>query len=124
MYKKFSNRLSGGVANSRHRAPFRHLDAVELHRVGGENRASGVQSEKSRESYGESFLIFFFIPKKLRISYIYTNLELNNWKLYESRIKFLDRIISILFHFESIRASFLILTEREKKKNLKKLTIN
>lgn len=123
MYKKFSNRLSGGVANSRHRAPFRHLDAVELHRVGGENRASGVQSEKSRESYGESFLIFFFIPKKLRISF-YTNFELNNWKLYESRIKFLDRIISILFYFESIRASFLILTEREKKKNLKKLTIN
>lgn len=92
MYKKFSNRLSGGVANSRHRAPFRHLDAVELHRVGGENRASGVQSEKSRESYGESFLIFFFIPKILRISYIYANLELNNWKLYESRIKFLDLI--------------------------------
>ncbi|PBC32334.1 Limbic system-associated membrane protein [Apis cerana cerana] len=64
MYKKFSNRLSGGVANSRHRAPFRHLDAVELHRVGGENRASGVQSEKSRESYGN--ILFMKIAKKLR----------------------------------------------------------
>lgn len=38
------------------------------------------------------FLFFFFIPKKLRISYIYANFELNNWKLYESRIKFLDLI--------------------------------
>lgn len=71
MYKKFSNRLSGGVANSRHRAPFRHLDAVQLHRFGGENRASGVQSEKSRQSYGESFLTFFFLFPE-------------NWKIYLS----------------------------------------
>lgn len=81
MYKKFSNRLSGGVANSRHRAPFRHLDAVELHRVGGENRASSVQSEKSRESYGESFLtyfFFFFTSRKLRISFYLIFIQTSN----------------------------------------------
>lgn len=88
MYKKFSNRLSGGVANSRHRAPFRHLDAVQLHRIGGENRASGVQSEKSRQSYGESFLTFFFIPRKLRnLLSILLLLSLSILYLHKLRIK-------------------------------------
>lgn len=125
MYKKFSNRLSGGVANSRHRAPFRHLDAVELHRVGGENRASSVQSEKSRESYGESFLTFFFFffyfskIENIFLSYIYTNFKLNNWKLYENRSE--ENFSIELFRAystsnRSVFRSFLILIKREKKK--------
>ncbi|CAD1480104.1 unnamed protein product, partial [Heterotrigona itama] len=51
MYKKFSNRLSGGMADSWHGTPFRHHDAVEFHRARGENRASSMQSEKSRKSH-------------------------------------------------------------------------
>ena len=61
MYKKFSNRLSGGMADSWHGTPFRHHHAVEFHRTRGENRASSMQSEKSRKSHGKFIKINFII---------------------------------------------------------------
>lgn len=50
MSTKLSNRLSGGMADSWDRAPFRQLHAVELYRSGGQNCAAGVQSEEPRKS--------------------------------------------------------------------------
>lgn len=58
MCKKFSNRLSGRMANSWYGTPFRHLDAVKLYRTGGQNRASSMQSEKSRKSDCEFVIIY------------------------------------------------------------------
>lgn len=58
MCKKFSNRLSGRMANSWYGTPFRHVDAVELYRTGGQNRASSMQSEKSRKSDCEFVIIY------------------------------------------------------------------
>lgn len=53
MSAKFSDRFPGGVADPGHRAPLRHLDAIQLHRPGGEDGASRVQGEELGESNGE-----------------------------------------------------------------------
>lgn len=53
MYKKFSYRLPGGMADSWYGALLRHNNAVELHRIGGENCSPGMHSEKPRKSNGE-----------------------------------------------------------------------
>lgn len=53
MPTKLSDRLPGGMADPRHRASLRHLDAIELYRPGGEDGASRVQGEELGESNGE-----------------------------------------------------------------------
>lgn len=52
MLKKLSNRFLRGMADSGHRAPLRHLYAIELHRASGEDGASRVQGEELGESNG------------------------------------------------------------------------
>lgn len=54
MPTKLSDRFPGGMADAGHRAPLRHLHAIELHRAGGEDGTSCVQSEELGESNGES----------------------------------------------------------------------
>lgn len=53
MPTKLSDRLPGGMADAGHRASLRHLNAIELHRVGREDGASRVQGEELGESNGE-----------------------------------------------------------------------
>lgn len=52
MPTKLSDRFPGGVADAGHRAPLRHLHAIELHRAGGEDGASRVQGEELGKSNG------------------------------------------------------------------------
>lgn len=53
MSTKFSDRFFGGMADPGHRTHLRHLDAIQLHRPGGKDGASRVQSEELGESNGE-----------------------------------------------------------------------
>lgn len=53
MPTKLSDRFPGGMADAGHRSSLRHLNAIELHRAGGEDGASRVQGEELGESNGE-----------------------------------------------------------------------
>jgi len=53
MPTKLSDRFLGRMADAGYRSSLRQLDAIELHRTGGQDGASRVQGEELGESNGE-----------------------------------------------------------------------
>lgn len=69
-------RFSTGISNTRHWTIFRYNHSIKYNRSGGQERALGVQSEKSRKSNGECLYALFRCPLSISNHFSVFNLSM------------------------------------------------